>query len=149
MPSSIHIFYPQFFFSVGRMDSHLHASCLPLEPMGPCVFSSGFPSQESPAHAWTVKQPHHRDKVWAAGRVSTQNCWTAMFGPGSLILTWHGFLNYSETWSLWVPSTSQVLKICCWSIGAQSILALGSMGRLLREQANTRAMIGTCPRDLI
>lgn len=96
--------------------------------------------------------------VGAAGRVSTQNCRTANFGSGSLILTCHGFLNFSETWSHWVPSTPRVLKICGWLIwpmllwpglGAQSVLALGGMGRLLREQASTQAMTGKCLRDLV
>lgn len=105
-----------------------------------------------------MKQPHHRDMVGAAGRVSSQDCRTAMFGTGSLILTCHGFLNNSESWSLWVSPTPQVLKICGWSIwpmflwpglGAQSILALGNMGILLREQASTQAVIGKYLRDLV
>lgn len=132
-------------------------ACL-WSPWDPGSYSSGFSSQESPAHTWTAKQPHHRNIYGEASRVSTQNYRTAILGSGSLILTCHGFPNFSEAWSFWVPSTPQVLKICGWFIwpmflwpglGAQSVLALSNMGRLLREQASTQAMTGKWLRDLV
>lgn len=65
--------------------------------MGPYDLQLWFPCPGvSSSHLNSKAAPSQGYMVGAAGRVFTQNCRTAIFGPESLILTCHGFLNYSE-----------------------------------------------------